>query len=133
MTLTQDLLNKMDTLGTRVGTVARDLRVLILARVTASEMAAAIAAAKAEILGGLPAAALDTITELATAVQGELSQTVLILQALGETVRFTPQTLTPAQQAIARANIGAAESTDLGESLLTNYNPIATFDAAYNA
>lgn len=72
-----------------------------------------LAALKSEILGGIPATALDTIKELADFLADNTVAGGLVEQ-LGNRVRVdAAQTFTSGQQTQARSNIGAAAATDL--------------------
>lgn len=69
-----------------------------------------IQAAKDAILGGVPAAALDTIKELADALANDQSAVAALTTAIAGAVRFDQaQTLTAAQKTQACANIGIGE------------------------
>lgn len=72
-----------------------------------------LAALKSDILGGIPATALDTIKELADFLADNTVAGGLVEQ-LGNRVRVdAAQTFTSGQQSQARSNIGAAAASDL--------------------
>jgi hypothetical protein len=74
----------------------------------------AVAQAKADVLGGIPPGALDTIKELADALLNDQNLAASLLTALNTKVSFTEaQSLTEAQKVTARGNIGAAAASDL--------------------
>lgn len=77
-------------------------------------VAAATAALKTELTGGA-AAALDTLNELAAALDNDPSFATTIATGLANRVRFdAAQTLTLAQQQLACANIGVGDpNTDI--------------------
>lgn len=70
--------------------------------------------AVSDLVGASPEA-LNTIYELAAALETNQGLVTTITQELGTTVRFTAQTLTTEQKDQARINIGAASSTLLGD------------------
>ncbi len=74
---------------------------------------AAKAAVKNELVNGA-AAALDTLSELATALSNDPNFATTIATEVANRVRYdAAQTLTSLQQAQARSNIGAAAASDL--------------------
>lgn len=90
------------------------------------ELVAAIGALRTELRAGA-GAALDTFSELATALGNDPTFAATIATGLGNRVRFdAAQTLTAPQQAQARSNIGAVASADIG-------NTDADFAAVYAA
>lgn len=76
-----------------------------------------IATAVANVVGAAPAA-LDTLQELAAALQSNDGDIASILTDLGNRVRTdtAAQGLTGAQQANARTNIGAQDSVSIGNT-----------------
>lgn len=77
------------------------------------ELTAAIASLRNELTSGA-AAALDTFSELATALGNDPNFATTIATGLSNRVRFdAAQTLTGPQQVQARANIGAAAVADV--------------------
>lgn len=88
-----------------------------------------IAAAKVAVTNSLvngAASALDTLSELATALGNDPSFATTIATGLANRVRYdAAQTLTAPQQAQARSNIGALSTVEIG-------NPDADLVAAYN-
>lgn len=81
----------------------------------ANELLSRINQVRSDLMGGVPAATLDTIKELADALQNDESTLTTLLAAVGTRVSYEPQALTLAQQGQARANIGAAALSDLGD------------------
>lgn len=71
-----------------------------------------ISAAVSALIGGAPAA-LDTLNELAAALDDNASYASTVTTALGQRVAVTAQTFTAPEQAQARTNIGAASQADL--------------------
>jgi hypothetical protein len=94
---------------------------------SSTKIANEIAAGVAGLAAGAPAA-LDTIDELAAALQDNPAQITEILTALGNRVRFdAAQSLTGPQQVQARSNIGAVAAADIGN---TDYDFVADIEAA---
>lgn len=90
---------------------------------------AAKTAVKNELVSGA-AAALDTLNELAAALNNDPSFATTIASEIANRVRFdAPQTLTSLQQAQARTNIGAASDADVS-GLITG---LGTYDRDYAA
>ena len=82
---------------------------------------------KAEILGGADAA-YDTLLEIQRLLQDGTSGLDALLTAVNRRVRFdAAQTLTAAEQAQARSNIGAASSAEVGD---TDTDFVAIFEGA---
>lgn len=95
---------------------------------------AAKAAVKNELVSGA-AAALDTLNELAAALNNDPSFATTIAGEIANRVRFdAAQTLTSPQQAQARTNIGAAAAADVAGLIagLGAYDSdyVATYNAA---
>lgn len=85
---------------------------------------AAKAAVKNDLINGA-AAALDTLNELAAALNNDPSFATTIAGEIANRVRYdAAQTLTAPQQTQARANIGAASATDVSGLIagLGNYD-----------
>lgn len=94
---------------------------------------AAKTAVKNELVDGA-AAALDTLNELAAALSNDPNFATTIAGEIANRVRFdAPQTLTSAQQAQARSNIGAAADADLTILLTGLGNYDRDFVADYTA
>lgn len=74
----------------------------------------AVNSAVAGLVGASPEA-LNTIYEIAAALETNQGLVTTIMSELGNTVRFTEQALTTEQKLQARINIGAASSTLLGD------------------
>lgn len=72
-----------------------------------------LVALKAAILDGADPA-FDTLRELQTELSDQDSVVNNLLTTVGETVRYTVQALTGAQQVQARANIGALSAIEIG-------------------
>ena len=90
---------------------------------------AAKASVKADLTNGA-AAALDTLNELAAALNNDPSFATTIAAEIANRVRFdAAQTLTTPQQTQARSNIGAAAESDVS-TLLTG---LGTYDRDYAA
>ena len=88
---------------------------------SSSKTLALIAALKAEILGGVPTAAFDTIKELADYCAADQTAATAMAEALGNRVRFDAvQTLTATERTQACANLGIG-------------NPNTDFVAVYSA
>ena len=88
---------------------------------------AAKAAIKSEILGGA-GTALDTLNELAAALNNDPSFATTIATQIANRVRFdAAQTLTAPQQTQARANIGAQSAAAIGDP---DRNLVADYTAA---
>jgi hypothetical protein len=80
---------------------------------TKAEVDAKVDAAKQEIMGGIPSATLDTITEIAAALQSEQSATGSILSTLGQhTIQISTLESGLAQELLDRA---AADTALQGE------------------
>jgi hypothetical protein len=93
---------------------------------SAQKIALEIQAAKNALTNGA-SSALDTLAELAAAIGNDANFASTVTVALGNRVRFdAAQTLTPEQQAQARANIGAVAAADIG-------NPDTDFAAVFTA
>ena len=94
-----------------------------------SAITAAKAAVKNELVDGA-GSALDTLSELATALGNDPAFATTIATGLANRVRFdAAQTLTTEQKTQARANIGAASAADLGDTdrdLAAAYNTAKT-------
>ena len=90
---------------------------------------AAKTAVKNELVSG-SAAALDTLKELATALNNDPSFATTIAGEIANRVRFdAAQTLTSPQQTQARTNIGAAAASDVS-GLIAG---LGTYDRDYAA
>lgn len=87
---------------------------------------------KSDILGGIPDSTLDTIKELADFVSNNSVANGIVAQMANRVRVDATQSFTNAQQAQARANIGAASAADL-TTLSTNIgNTDHDFVADYN-
>lgn len=87
---------------------------------------AAIKAAVDGVVNGAPGA-LDTLTELANALGNDPNYAATVTAALGNRVRFdAAQSLTAPQRLVARSNIDAYGSVEIG-------NPDTDFVAIFNA
>lgn len=92
-----------------------------------SSITAARNALKDELVGGA-GAALDTLEELAAALDDNPSFATTIATELGNRVRFdSVQALTLAQKDQARSNIGAASASEVGD---TDRDFVADYTAA---
>ena len=88
---------------------------------------AEIAGLKTELLGGIPAATLDTIKEISDAILSDQTGTVVIVNAIGNRVSYTSaDSKTATEKAQARANIDAYGVVELG-------NPDTDLVALYTA
>lgn len=89
-----------------------------------------IAALKSELLGGAPAAAFDTLKEIADYLASDETAMSGLVTAVGNKVDYSQaQSLTTAQKTQARANIGAYGADEIGDpdtDLLTAYNTAKT-------
>ncbi len=91
---------------------------------SASKINAQITAALNGVLSGAPAA-LDTLKELADAINDDPAFASTVTTALGNRVRFdAAQTLTAGQQAQAKANIDAYGAAEIGAA---DTNFVTTF------
>ena len=72
---------------------------------SSSKIAAEIDLAVSEVVGNAPAA-LDTLAEIAAAIQNDPN----FLANITGTVKYTTQTLSDSQKSIARSNINAADA-----------------------
>lgn len=87
---------------------------------------------KQDILGSAPAA-LDTLQELAAALNDNASFATDIATAIGNRVRYDEsQALTSAQQGTARSNIDAASKTDYDTFVASIGDPTVDLLATYN-
>lgn len=94
---------------------------------SASKTDAQIATAVAALVNGAPGA-LDTLAELATALQADQSAVAAINAALANRLQLdAPQTLTAAQKAQGLSNLGAIAAADVGD-VSTDF--VAAFNAA---
>lgn len=94
---------------------------------SSSKIVALLDALKAEILGGADAA-YDTLLEIQQAIQSGDSAIAALLEAVNKRVRYdAAQSLTAAEQAQARDNIGAIASMEVGD---TGFDFVAAFEAA---
>jgi capsid protein len=83
---------------------------------SSSKVVSLLDALKADILGGADPA-YDTLVELQRALQDDQSGIAALTAAIDKRVRFdAAQTLTDAEKAQARANIGAVSATDVGDT-----------------
>lgn len=90
---------------------------------TTSDVTTAIS----NLVDGAPSA-LDTLNELAAALNDDASYSTTISTALGNRVRFdAAQTLTTGQKSQAISNIGAISASDVGD-VTTNF--VTTFETA---
>lgn len=92
-------------------------------------------ALRSELLGGTPAAAFDTLKEIADYIAGDQTATSGITTALGKRLRFDAvQSLTAGEQAQGLSNLGAASSADLATLSSnvgdTSTNFVTVFEAA---
>ena len=86
-----------------------------------------IAAAKSQIIDGAPAA-LDTLSELATALGDDPNAVATLTTAVGNRVRFdAAQSLTSTQKTQAIANMGVIAASDIGD---VTTDLVAVFTAA---
>lgn len=79
---------------------------------SSTETLAQIQSAIDDLVGSAPGA-LDTIYELAAALNNDASTVTNLISQVGEKVSYTAQSLNSGQQAQARTNIGAAAAADL--------------------
>lgn len=93
---------------------------------SSSKIAGEITAALNALTSGAPAA-LDTLNELAAAINSDADFSATVTTALGNRVRVdtAAQGLNSTQQGNARTNIGAASAADMG-------NPETDFVATFN-
>lgn len=104
---------------------------------SANKILLAIEAAKTSVTNSLTngaSAALDTFSELATALGNDANFATSVATSLGNRVRFDAvQSLTTPEQTCARSNIGAASALDLANLVTAVGNTEADFTALYNA
>ena len=107
-----------------------DAQVGIATTYSSSKIVGLLDALKAEILGGADAA-YDTLLEIQQAIQSGDGSIAALLDAVNKRVRFdAAQTLTAAEQAQARTNIGAVAAADVGD---TAFDFVAAFEGALAA
>ena len=82
---------------------------------SSNKIAAEISAAIAALVNAAPGT-LDTLAELATAIQGNDTDIATILTEQADRVAVTTQTFTGPQQTQARANIDAQDATSVGNT-----------------
>lgn len=83
---------------------------------SSSKIVNAISAATSALVDAAPGS-LDTLNELAAALNDDPNFATTLTTALGNRVRFdAAQSLTGAQQTQARSNIGAAVAADVGDT-----------------
>jgi hypothetical protein len=81
-----------------------------------------------DLVNGAPGL-LDTLSELAAAINDDANFSANIATALANRVRFdAAQSLTAGQKTQALSNIGAASAADLGDAASANF--VTTFEAA---
>lgn len=101
-----------------------DTQVATTSTYSSSKIVTLLDALKAEILGGADAA-YDTLLEIQQLLQNGTSGLDALLAAVNHRVRFdAAQTLTAAEAAQARSNIGAVAASDIG-------NPDTDFVAVF--
>lgn len=104
-----------------------DTQVATTSTYSSSKIVTLLEVLKAEILGGADAA-YDTLLEIQQLLQDGTSGLDALLTAVNRRVRFdAAQTLTAAEQAQARSNIGAASSAEVGD---TGTDFVAIFEGA---
>lgn len=83
---------------------------------SSSKIVNAISAATSALVDAAPGS-LDTLNELAAALNDDPNYAATVTTALGNRVRFdAAQSLTGAQQTQARSNIGSAAAADVGDT-----------------
>lgn len=119
-------INELKT-AVNASTSINDSQVTTTTTYSSSKIVTLLDALKNEILGGADAA-YDTLLELQQAIQADQSGITALLDAVNKRVRYdAAQTLTAAEQAQARSNIGAVAATDVGD---TAFDFVAAFEAA---
>ena len=119
-------INELKT-AVNASTSINDTQVTTTTTYSSSKIVSLLDALKNEILGGADAA-YDTLLELQQAIQADQSGITALLDAVNKRVRYdAAQTLTVAEQAQARSNIGAAAASDVGD---TTFDFVAAFEAA---
>ncbi len=116
VTVTQaidDVMTLVNNLGGTVSGLINDSTASASTTYSSTKINSLVSAAIANIIGAAPAA-LDTVYELAAALGNNPNLVTNIVTELGNTVKFTEQTLTDPQKTQARTNIGAASAADLG-------------------
>ena len=114
------LVNAINEVLTSAGVAIDDNNSTLTTTYSSSKIDAEISQAVSDLVDSAPAA-LDTLAELATALQDNDSDITAITTALSQRVRFdvNNQGLTTAEQQNARTNIGGASQSDLS-TLTTN-------------
>lgn len=119
-------INELKT-AVNASTSINDTQVTTTTTYSSSKIVGLLDALKNEILGGADAA-YDTLLELQQAIQADQSGITALLDAVNKRVRYdAAQTLTAAEQAQARSNIGAVAASDVGD---TAFDFVAAFEAA---
>jgi capsid protein len=119
-------INELKT-AVNASTSINDSQVTTTTTYSSSKIVTLLDALKNEILGGADAA-YDTLLELQQAIQADQSGITALLDAVNKRVRYdAAQTLTAAEQAQARSNIGAVAASDVGD---TAFDFVAAFEAA---
>ena len=119
-------INELKT-AVNASTSINDSQVTTTTTYSSSKIVTLLDALKNEILGGADAA-YDTLLELQQAIQADQSGITALLDAVNKRVRYdAAQTLTAAEQAQARSNIGAVAASDVGD---TTFDFVAAFEAA---
>ena len=104
-----------------------DSQIATTSTYSSSKIVTLLDALKAEILGGADAA-FDTLLEIQQLLQNGTSGLDALLAAVNNRVRFdAAQTLTAAEAAQARSNIGAVAASDVGD---TDTDFVAVFEGA---
>ena len=104
-----------------------DAQVATTSTYSSSKIVTLLDTLKAEILGGADAA-YDTLLEIQQLLQDGTSGLDALLTAVNHRVRFdAAQTLTAAEAAQARSNIGAVAAADVGD---TDTDFVAIFEGA---
>lgn len=93
---------------------------------SSSKTSGEIAAAVAALVDSAPGT-LDTLNELAAALQNDPAVITALQSGLAQKVGVTTQTFTGPEQAQARANIGAVSAADVGD---TATDLVAVYTAA---
>lgn len=93
---------------------------------SSQKIATEITAVVTQIVGSAPAA-LDTLHEIADALQNDPNILAAIQDGLAKRVGVAAQTFTAPEQQQARANIGAVWADDIGD---TETDLVAVFEAA---
>ncbi len=108
-----DVMSSVTSLGGTVSGLINDTTPSASTTFSSTKINTLVTEAIGNIIGAAPEA-LDTVYELAAALGNNPNLVTNIVTELGQTVKFTAQTLTEPQKVQARTNLDAAAQADLG-------------------